>query len=408
MGLISWGQTDVGRIRDHNEDSFRVDLEREFYIVADGVGGGAAGEVASSMAIDIIYSDISQEYDALKTEGILDSADGRARMMARVHVAVSDATQRIHQRGQTETRCRGMSTTVVLFQVIGNWAVVGHVGDSRLYMIRDGIVYQVTEDHTLVQMLLNRGALTPEEAATYPNKNIITRAVGRQPAVEADVLCVDVLPNDVFLLCSDGLTDLVPTPEIHQIAISEDPKAAAGKLIDLANKNGGTDNISVVLIHARERRVGKPKLRTEQKVGLLQEVFLFRDLTFQETLRVLNVVSEERRVSGETIIREGEPGDKLYILVEGEADVLQQGVHMTRIGQGGHFGELGLITDGVRTATVVARGDVSLLSIGRDDLFGLVRADHSLAVKLLWGFLQNVTGRMKELSTDLAQVKSKS
>ena len=301
--------------------------------------------------------------------------------------------------------CRGMASTGTVLQVTGSTGIIGHVGDSRLYMIRGEQIYQITEDHTLFQQLLNRGGLTTEEAKRFPHRNVLARSIGSGPTVEIDLLLVDVVPGDKFVLCTDGLSDLITPPEILAVASNLPTKEAVARLVERANEEGGYDNVSVIMVEVTGDVRSGMRLRTEQKVDYLKEVFLFKELSFPETIRVLRVVHEHEFRAGEVIIREGDKGDQLFILVEGAVDVTQGTVHLTTIEPGGHFGELGLIGDGVRSATVSAKSDVVLLGINRQDFFDLVNSDHNLAVRLMWGFLRNLSGRMKDLTSDVTRMK---
>jgi serine/threonine protein phosphatase PrpC len=404
MELDAWGATDVGRVRERNEDAVRIDAARGFFMVADGVGGGAGGEVASAMAVDVVQRHLAEEIDQVRAAGLAGDAacDQLGRRLQR---AVVQASAAIYQRGQQDPALLGMATTAVIMQVVGDRAVVAHVGDSRLYMIRERSCYQVTQDHSWVQMMVARGQLSPAEAADHPHANAIVRAVGQQPAVDVDIIYLDLRPDDAFVLCTDGLSDEVGVDDILALSAGA-PRAAAEGLIARANANGGNDNISTAVVRVGGALAAAPPVRTELKVELLQHVFLFRDLTFQESLKVLAAVHEQRVTAGETVVREGDPGETLYIVVDGDLEVSQGGVILNSVGRGNHFGELGLATDGVRSATVVARRPAVLLTLSRDGLFELVRGDHNLAVKLLWGFLRNVADRVKVLSTELTGART--
>lgn len=402
MKLVAWGQTDVGRVREHNEDYYVMDPSLWFYMVADGVGGASAGEVASNMACQYIHKRIQQAFDGLgKEDPPLNDAMKCQRIMLSLQGAFNEASEAIFTRGQQDPACRGMSTTAVCLVVIGANAVVGHVGDSRLYMIRSDQIYQITEDHTLVRELIRRGALTPEQALEYPHRNVISKAVGLKPTADADLIYIDVVAGDRFLLCTDGITDLVSHNDIHQELLQNDARTACEALIKRALANGGTDNITTLAVDV-QTAASSSGLRTEQKVDSLQEVFLFKDLSFPEVVRVMRHVREIRVNTGDVIIREGELGDDFFILADGEAIVTQNGVFLTRIAKGGHFGELALIRDGVRTATVSAAAPCVLLALRRHDFFDLMNTDHLLSVRLMWRFLRNLGSRVHDLSGDLA------
>lgn len=405
MKVTFSGRTDVGRTRERNEDSLVVDPRIQFGLVCDGVGGGNAGNVASSMASQIIHESMTEVHDRLDVDSNPDPDRVRHVLTEGFATAINRASEAVFDRGQSDPSCRGMATTAVGIQVVGSVGAIGHVGDSRLYLIRGGGIYQMTQDHTLVQELIRVGKLTPEEAAAYPHRNVIARSVGLQPAVQADTLLVDVIQGDRFVLCSDGLCDLLSADEIKDVVLQMAPDDATAVLIDKANERAGHDNITVIVAEAGGVQTAKPQLRTEQKADLIRSVFLFSDLSFQEVMRVLPVVTERRYSHGETIIREGETGDEIFIVVEGEAEVTQNGVFLTRVPTGGHFGEQALIAEGVRSASVTSVGDSVHLTLAKDDFYRLVSADHDLAVKLLWRFLQTVGNRMRSLSSELTQLR---
>jgi protein phosphatase len=221
--------TDVGRQRQSNEDSF---LEREpVFAVADGMGGARAGEVASRMAVEA--------FDAAEPG---QSPEGLLRGVAR------EANRRIYEMAQSDSEHAGMGTTLTAAMVAGREVAVGHVGDSRLYRFREGKLERLTEDHSLVEELVRQGRLTPEEAETHPQRSIITRALGPEPDVDVETFTQTGRDGDVYLICSDGLSGMVPEEEMAAIlSESHSLKEAAYRLVDTANQKGGKDNITVVL-----------------------------------------------------------------------------------------------------------------------------------------------------------------
>ncbi|HEY3240691.1 MAG TPA: Stp1/IreP family PP2C-type Ser/Thr phosphatase [Acidimicrobiia bacterium] len=225
-------RTDVGRGRPANEDTYLVDDEDRLYAVADGMGGHRAGEVASATAIDALQ--------AAFAEG------------ASLDQAVGEANAAVFEKASANLDMRGMGTTLTAAALLDDHRVLlGHVGDSRAYLMRDGAVTQITEDHSLVEQLVREGRLSPEEAASHPQKAIITRALGIDPEVEVDTYPVDLRPGDRLLLCSDGLTNMLADTAIAGVLRRQsDPQEAADMLVDLANEAGGDDNITVVVIDA--------------------------------------------------------------------------------------------------------------------------------------------------------------
>jgi len=231
MRIADGARSDVGRGRPENEDSFLVDPEHHLYAVADGMGGHRAGEVASATAIETLM--------AAYLGG------------QRVDEAVEAANAAVFAKAAENAAMRGMGTTLTAIAVQDGKAVVGHVGDSRAYLMRDGTVTQVTDDHSLVEQLVREGRLSPEEAQNHPQRAIITRALGIDADVDVDTFRVDLRPGDRLLICSDGLTNMLSDDTIAQtLRRHADPQQAADTLVDMANQAGGDDNITVILLDA--------------------------------------------------------------------------------------------------------------------------------------------------------------
>jgi protein phosphatase len=225
-------RTDVGRGRPENEDNLLVDREHGLYAVADGMGGHQAGEVASATAIETLQ------------EAYLGGQ--------RLDEAVVAANAAVFAKGAHDPSMRGMGTTMTAIALQGDsTAQLGHVGDSRAYLMRDGTVTQVTNDHSLVEQLVREGRLTPEEAQNHPQRAVVTRALGVDAQVEVDTHRLDLKPGDRLLICSDGLTNMLSDDTITQtLRRHADPQQAADTLVDMANQAGGSDNITVVILDA--------------------------------------------------------------------------------------------------------------------------------------------------------------
>ncbi len=232
MKFADGARSDVGRGRPENEDDFLVLPEHGLYAVADGMGGHRAGEVASATAIETL----------------------KAAFLGgqRLDQAVAAANAAVFSKGADDPSMRGMGTTLTAVALEGDrTALLGHVGDSRAYLMRDGAVTQVTDDHSLVEQLVREGRLTPEEAQTHPQRAIITRALGVDADVEVDTYRIDLKPGDRILICSDGLTNMLSNDTIASaLRRHTDPQQAADTLVDMANQAGGDDNITVVLLDA--------------------------------------------------------------------------------------------------------------------------------------------------------------
>ena len=248
------GASDVGRKRTHNEDAFLLLPEESLYCVADGMGGHASGEVAARIAVEEMaefFRLTGRDEDATWPYKL----DPRKTYDEnRLITGVKLANLRIHERARTDERLHGMGTTIVsaAFPREGSGALVGHVGDSRAYLWRRGDLKQLTEDHSLLAEHLKAHALSPAEIKAFPHKNVILRALGMKPTVEVDVDRVPLEVSDVPLLCSDGLSSMVPDARIAEIlrGAHGDLRRAVNELIEAANASGGLDNITVVLVQA--------------------------------------------------------------------------------------------------------------------------------------------------------------
>lgn len=240
------GMTDTGRARDHNEDAIAWDVERGLALLADGMGGHQAGDVASRLSLEQLQAIL---LPALAKPLRLRPNKGASKHATLVRRAVNKANSAVFDYAEANPACKGMGTTLALVLFYDDKVVVGHVGDSRVYRLRGRSLEAMTADHSLVRELLEQGAISAEEAENNPYRHVITKAVGVRPKVVTEVREFPAQPGDVFLLCSDGLTDMVDDSVITDclLAAAGNWQRAAQRLIDVANNNGGRDNISVVL-----------------------------------------------------------------------------------------------------------------------------------------------------------------
>lgn len=242
MFFAADGHSDCGQVRGHNEDSFRIDCERGLFAVADGMGGHAAGEVASALAIETLFSVLDPAHRE-------DSSCAEACLQA----AVAEANRTIYDDAQAHAERKGMGTTLTFMCWQGERLHFGHVGDSRAYRLRGAELTQLTRDHTWVNMQVRAGVISVEEAEHAQMRHVLVKALGTQPEIEADVIPVDTLPNDRFLLCSDGLSDLVPDDELQRVLAGKGtPAEVAARLVDMANVLGGRDNITALVVDCHD------------------------------------------------------------------------------------------------------------------------------------------------------------
>jgi len=399
MHINAYGSTDVGRSRDHNEDFILVRDDLGLFLVCDGMGGHAGGEIASELAARTVEAHVEKQRRLLDT---FDASDGaRAKLVEILRLAVEDASKKVFERASSEAGKHGMGTTLTALVVARGMGFMAHVGDSRLYLLRDGELHQLSEDHSYVQEMIAQGIATPEKARQSPYANMLTRAVGIQSTVKADTLCFDILSNDTLLACSDGLVRYFESEEqereLGNLLASDNLEALARQLIDTANARGGKDNISVVLVRAESDDPAHDDQRTTEvnlRLDTLKYISLFRHLSMKELVKVLEVMRVEKWKPGEVVIREGETGHSLYVIVEGELEVSRGGKALAELQSGDHFGEMALLNAKPRSATVKALTKARLLVMDKSRFQELLQKEVSLGMKLLWTFAQVLSLRL--------------
>ncbi len=238
--MRSFAATDIGRVRKINEDAYYNDPDKlGLYIVADGMGGHLAGEVASALAVETLSTFISPSLKARKLRS--------AEIDELLRDGIVKTNQTIYSLATSKPNYHGMGTTVVACILRDGKAHIAHIGDSRAYLVRSKSLKQLTTDHSLVQELLSKGRITEEEAVDHPRKNILTRALGTDPAVAVDTMALPLQPGDTLMFCTDGITNHVDTQELLNLVSENSPEQACGELIKLANSRGGFDNMTVLI-----------------------------------------------------------------------------------------------------------------------------------------------------------------
>lgn len=405
MKLLGFGRTDVGKKRNHNEDTILLAPDLGLYMVCDGMGGHAGGEVASAAAVAAVRRHVTEHRALLQSYD--DSAAARDQLLRMVDDAIQRASSEVYQLATSDRGRAGMGTTLTLLLFVKNIGVMGHVGDTRLYMLRGGQLHQLSEDHTYVNEMLRRGMGTAEELRKGPYANVITRAVGIQANVRVDTLLLDVLPGDAYLICSDGLTKHVEYDhELAQVLRTEHVENMPADLVELANGRGGTDNISAVVVRADAEPGDSAQdlnrsTQVSLKIDTLHDIGLFRHLDMGELCKVLNVVRTVTVERGEVVVREGEPGDSFFTIVTGNFMVKRGGTLVTNLRAGAHFGEMALFNNRPRTATIEAVERSTILVMDRASANDLVTKEPALGVKLLWSFAQVLATRLDETSVQL-------
>lgn len=403
--------TDVGRVRDHNEDNFLVDKKLGLFIVADGMGGHAAGEVASAVAVRTVHEELKREVSMLTdfTQG----ARGASRVTPTevstlFEHAVLRACAKINELATADVAKRGMGTTLSALLVLGQTAFIAHVGDSRIYLKRKDRVQQMTEDHTVYNELIRKGKLSQEQIAKIGSKkNALMRAVGVYERVDVDTLVLELVPGDTFVLATDGLTQYLESNDELATALDAGASDAPKALIALANSRGGSDNISVIVVglsgDSPEAEARAKRLALKREV--LAKVPIFARLSERELFRVMQVAETQEYKAGEVLIKEGDKGDELFVVLSGTVGVTRGGSVLRHLTPGENFGEMALIRAMPRSATVTAEGPTEVLAIRRQDFYEILRREHEIGVKMLWQFLGVLAERLDTTSSDLRNAR---
>lgn len=401
MQIQSHGASDVGRVRKLNEDHFLVDPDLGLYVVCDGMGGHRAGDIASRMAADTVHAHLKASFQTLSSIAQGNTSPDEAAVLLRQ--AIEMASARVHELGVQDKTKKGMGTTCVALLLLGGKGIMGHVGDSRLYLSRAGQVYQLSEDHTFVQEAIRRGMLTPEQAKNNPHQNLVTRAVGPNPSVLVDTLVFDVLVGDTVLLCSDGLHNYVDDAgELAQALAQEKLDGITHQLIGTANERGGADNITTVVVRAHPQ-TANDTVQTERtsrvtaELNALGHIVLFSELDMKELVKVANAFGHRDYAKDEIVVHEGDVAETLFVIVSGAASVTRGGQDIALLRSGDHFGEMALLSRRPRSATVRTLQPCTMLALERDRFYGLMQHDAVIGAKFLWRLAQTLSLRLDDV-----------
>lgn len=395
--------THVGMRRKRNEDAFLVDDTLGLFAVADGMGGHAAGEVASAKALEAFLTAVEAKASELHRvrrwftpkrgddEGQVDLGPVTRLLEA----AVQEANRQVWELSRTEAEYAGMGCTLTAVAVLGRKAVMVHVGDSRLYLVRSGEAHQLSSDHNLMADLIRAGRITAAKAKEHPLASALLKAVGPQQAITADSLVFDVLPSDTLLLCSDGLHDYLEEQPEEWLGITcsaTDLEGIPDRLIAFANEQGGKDNVTAVLARVEvvvdpgghdPDVVAKHSTDVQLAIGAVRAAFLFRDLKLSQVARVLTRCEVVAAKPGEVIIREDEPLDRLILVVSGRLAVRSAEGAAREVGEQGHLGADTLLRSRAARADVVAIVETRMLVLGSEAFDSMTHAQPRLGVALL-------------------------
>ena len=402
MEIQFWAATDVGRVREHNEDNFLVDKRLRLFVVCDGMGGHAAGEVASALCVRTVRDIVSAQRDMIEyaDKNPHDLAT-RQQLLAMLEASVRDASSAVFRAAAEDESKRGMGTTCCLLMLIGHRGFIAHVGDSRIYLLRNGDIHQMTEDHSLYNEMVRLGKIKPGEQVNLPNKNAVTRAVGVREYVDVDVMEFDVLPNDRFLLCSDGLSGYFSSePQIVDLLSGEDIRRVTERNITFAVESGGRDNVTAIVVHVeaeaeRDQSSGQLELALE----VIKEHRFFQYLNYKELVRLMSLTRQRELGADESLIEPGGKVASLFFVIQGSIDVEDvDGRLLEQLGMGQHFGELGFVDEHPSEVRVIANEPTLLVELDRRQFMEMLRREPELAVKVMWNLLQHMSGRLRDIS----------
>lgn len=398
MEVRFWAATDSGRKRSHNEDNFLVDRGLRLFVVCDGMGGHAAGEVASAAAIQTVREVIRDGLSEVTVGSGPDRAPKEeSAVLELLEEAIRAASKRVWSMAEEDPSRKGMGTTCSLLMFVGARGFIAHVGDSRIYRVGREGASQVTEDHSLRNHMIRAGRL--EEGEPLERANAVTRAVGVAESIDVDTFTVDPTPEDRFVLCSDGLSDYLEEPvRLTELVAAEDLEVATGECVDFANRSGGKDNTTVIVVEVREGVGIWDARRSTPRGRALRVLPHFEGLGPEEAGQVLEALERRTLDKGETLGAEGTLSEGLVVVVEGALDLIEEGESVGRIRKGDHLGERGLFGIGSRDWSLRAAESAEVVLLERDAFEELLRDDPELAAKIEWKFLRQWARKFRDFS----------
>jgi serine/threonine protein phosphatase PrpC len=377
------GRSDVGRRRDQNEDSFWVDDALGLYVVADGMGGHAGGEIASAKAIETVVELVQAEAPLLRA--VADGDGDRHALERLAERLIMEASRRVYELATSADGQPGMGCTMTLLLCAGHVGVLGHVGDSRLYLLRDERVSQLSNDHTIAADLARAGHMNPADFANTPYAHVLSRAVGTQQVVQVDTLLLDLLPGDRFVLCSDGYSNyLEDRASLLEHVRDDDLDAAAEGMVAHANDSGGADNITVLLVSVESKQPETERIAAVgESFDALGAVFLFEHLELPLLARVMSSCTFEPFPEGAEVVAQGAPCNQLLVVVDGRFDLVHDGKTVGTLGRSDHAGATTLLEPRPARSSVRAATNGHLLRLDGKRFAILIRERPWLGIGLL-------------------------
>lgn len=391
--------SDIGLRRTNNEDAFLLDAEHRLFAVSDGMGGHSGGEIASALAVD----SLRQALAALRDQDYLCKATvaNRQTILQWLAQTVDSISRTIQLRAVAEPQLHGMGCTLDAVLLRDGGLFLAHVGDSRVYLLRQGTLYQLTEDHSFGQMLLKAGVLTQEEVAQHPQRNVLTRALGPFPNVQVDTAYVEVTSGDVILLCSDGLYNEVSPSQLQHL-LEGDPSQAPAALIAAAREAGARDNVTALVFKIDECTVRRVVIGSALVLAALEQSSFFAGFSASELLRVQQIAGGRELAAGELLVEAGQQVAAFFLVVSGQLSIWRNGQQVGIANPGDPAGELSLSPE---PTAVSVRADTPalVLEFSHAAVGALLHSDSVLAAKLNAAALKRLAHRLRNVVDVLAR-----
>lgn len=392
--------THVGNRKTVNEDSFYADSVHGVFAVADGVSGQRDGDVASQMVADGLKARAQHVFEVMTQRDIVENRGHRRHIVNLLGQMVDELNAEVFLKGHQGDGAGAMATTLASLFLLDHAGFVVHVGDSRVYVMRQDKIFRITEDHTYAELLRKQGNVEASSDTMKRYEHVLSKCIGTQPHVEAEVVFFDHYPGDVFFLCTDGLTDYLSGLEIqaYMKAYDESHKDALNAMVYEALGRGGHDNITAMIVQGEAEASTDKRLSlgTLNAVDFLGDVALFDGLDAHERLKTLKVVHERTCEIGDVLISAQTPSDAVHVIVRGEVEVRRRGMVLAVLGRGEHVGEMGLFGEEDITADVVVTQPTLLLSIPHEHLQKSLNEGHS--TKLLWNISMQLARRLSKMN----------
>ena len=395
MRVRSGGSSSAGKEQLQNGECWGIDPNGSFFVLASGLGNSAA--MASRRVCEDIVKALLPHRAQIENMAADTRPDSRQMLMSSLCGAMIRAERNLFEMAEQSEQLKGMAATCDLLFLANGMVYVGHVGNNRVYLLRGDTGRQLTIDHTVYEYLKSQGK-DEDQIARTAYKNRLIRALGMTGGAEIDTLQLDLRKGDRLVIASPGVWScFLNATHLAQLYRGMDPQRAADFLIDYARERGAEGDVSVICIEISDPGVRNSALETDSRIMALEQICFFRDLSYQEMLQVMPITFERVVAAGTEIIREGDVGEELYILVEGSCEVTNSGVTIAKLDAGASFGELSLVDSQPRSATVKAL-EVSRMLVIRAADFEKLTLSGALAVKLLWNVTHELSERLRKSS----------